>query len=432
MNAFFHSVALEKDKCIGCTSCIKRCPTEAIRVRNGKAQISARHCIDCGECIRVCSRGAKRAHSTRLSALENWEYKVAIPAPALFGQFNHLDDIDIVLNGLKKIGFDDVYEVSRGAEIVTDVTRRKLAEKKLKLPVISSACPAVVRLIRQRFPGLIDNVLPIKAPMEVTARIAKTEFSEKYGVPMEKIGVFFITPCPAKVTDFAAPIGSARSWVDGAISIAKIYPKLSEAMDKEVDLNNLERIAKSGMIGVRWATSGGESKAAVEDRYLYADGIENVINVLEQLEDERIQDIDFIELNACNGGCVGGVLCVENPYIAKARIQRLNKFLPETQNHYDKSMNAMINWTRELEYTPVMKLSDDLEQAITMMDEIEELRTRLPGIDCGSCGSPTCKAFAEDVVRGKVNESDCIFILKQKVKNAAAALSQLGVDDDSK
>ena len=94
-------------------------------------------------------------------------------------------------------------------------------------------------------------------------------------------------------------------------------------------------------------------------------------------------------------------------------------------------MNAMINWTQELEYTPVMKLSDDLEEAITMMDEIEALRTRLPGIDCGSCGSPTCKAFAEDVVKGKVNESDCIFILKQKVKSAAAALSQLGVDDDS-
>lgn len=50
--------------------------------------------------------------------------------------------------------------------------------------------------------------------------------------------------------------------------------------------------------------------------------------MLEEIEDERIGDLDFIELNACSGGCVGGVLCVENPYVAKARIQRLRKYLP--------------------------------------------------------------------------------------------------------
>lgn len=431
MNAFFHSVALEKEKCIGCTTCIKRCPTEAIRVRNSKAKIDASRCIDCGECIRVCPKNAKRAHSTRMSALKHWKYKVAIPAPALFGQFNNLNDIDIVLNGLKKIGFDEVYEVSRGAEVVSDVTQILFAQDKLKKPVISSACPAVVRLIRQRFPSLIDNVLPLKAPMEVTARMAKKEFSAKLGVPMDEVGVFFITPCPAKVTDFAAPIGSASSWVDGAISIAKIFPRLSEAMDKEVDLNNLERIARSGMTGVNWATSGGEAKASFEDRYLAADGIENVINVLEQIEDERIQDVDFIELNACSGGCVGGVLCVENPYIAKTRIHRLHKYLPEKQNRYNTSMDSIIKWTQELEYTPVMKLSEDINEAFTMMSDIEELRKKLPEIDCGSCGSPTCKAFAEDVVKGKVKETDCVFILRQKIKNAADALSQIGAYDES-
>ena len=54
MNTYFHSVRLDEEKCMGCTNCIKRCPTQAIRVRSGKAHIISERCIDCGECIRVC------------------------------------------------------------------------------------------------------------------------------------------------------------------------------------------------------------------------------------------------------------------------------------------------------------------------------------------------------------------------------------------
>ena len=58
---YSHSVSLNRDKCVGCTSCLKRCPTEAIRIRNGKAQINASRCIDCGECVRHCTNNAKKA-----------------------------------------------------------------------------------------------------------------------------------------------------------------------------------------------------------------------------------------------------------------------------------------------------------------------------------------------------------------------------------
>ena len=330
MDRFFHSVTLDKDKCLGCTNCIKRCPTEAIRVREGKAQIISERCIDCGECIRVCPHHAKKARYDHLSVLEGWKYKIAIPAPALFGQFNNLDDIDIVLTGLKQMGFDDVYEVSRGAELVSDATRKLMADGRLPKPVISSACPAVVRLIRVRFPDLCDHVLNLNAPMEVSAMMAKRAASERTGIPIEEIGAFFITPCPAKVTDIKMPIGTEGSWCDGAIAISEVFPLLSHRMDK---LETVEPIGQSGLIGVSWAGSGGESAALLNEKYLAADGIENVIRVLEELEDERIRELDFVELNACSGGCVGGVLCVENGYVAKARLQRLRKYLPVSQNH---------------------------------------------------------------------------------------------------
>lgn len=423
MDRFFHSVTLDKDKCLGCTNCIKRCPTEAIRVREGKAQIISERCIDCGECIRVCPHHAKKARYDHLSVLEGWKYKIAIPAPALFGQFNNLDDIDIVLTGLKQMGFDDVYEVSRGAELVSDATRKLMADGRLPKPVISSACPAVVRLIRVRFPDLCDHVLNLNAPMEVSAMMAKRAASERTGIPIEEIGAFFITPCPAKVTDIKMPIGTEGSWCDGAIAISEVFPLLSHRMDK---LETVEPIGQSGLIGVSWAGSGGESAALLNEKYLAADGIENVIRVLEELEDERIRELDFVELNACSGGCIGGVLCVENGYVAKARLQRLRKYLPVSQNHLDGGVPRDMEWTEPLEFAPVLKLSQNLEEAMQMMEEIDVICEGLPGLDCGSCGAPSCRALAEDVVRGAARTSDCVFVMREQVKNVADTLSSIG------
>ena len=423
MDRFFHSVTLDKDKCLGCTNCIKRCPTEAIRVREGKAQIISERCIDCGECIRVCPHHAKKARYDHLSVLEGWKYKIAIPAPALFGQFNNLDDIDIVLTGLKQMGFDDVYEVSRGAELVSDATRKLMADGRLPKPVISSACPAVVRLIRVRFPDLCDHVLNLNAPMEVSAMMAKRAASERTGIPIEEIGAFFITPCPAKVTDIKMPIGTEGSWCDGAIAISEVFPLLSHRMDK---LETVEPIGQSGLIGVSWAGSGGESAALLNEKYLAADGIENVIRVLEELEDERIRELDFVELNACSGGCVGGVLCVENGYVAKARLQRLRKYLPVSQNHLDGGVPRDMEWTEPLEFAPVLKLSQNLEEAMQMMEEIGVICEGLPGLDCGSCGAPSCRALAEDVVKGVARTSDCVFVMREQVKNVADTLSSIG------
>ena len=251
MGIFFHSVTLDEGKCVGCTNCIKRCPTEAIRVRNGKAVITSERCIDCGECIRICPHHAKRAKHDHLSMLENFTYNIALPAPSLYGQFNNLDDQDYVLTGLKKLGFDDVVEVAGAAELVSEATRRLMDAGALKRPVISSACPAIVRLIRVRFPDLCDHVLPLLSPMETAATIAKQRAKEKTGLPEEKIGCFFITPCPAKVTDIRMPIGIERSKVDGAIAISEIFPQLSNRMDK-LSPEAVEPLSSSGILGVSW------------------------------------------------------------------------------------------------------------------------------------------------------------------------------------
>ncbi len=423
---FFHSVTLEKDQCVGCTNCIKRCPTEAIRVRDGKAQIISERCIDCGECIRVCPHHAKKTRFDHMDKLQDFEYTIALPAPSLYGQFNNLDDIDFVLTGLKALGFDHVFEVSRAAELVSEATRRLMAQGSLPRPLISSACPAVVRLIRVRFPDLCPHVLPLRSPMETAAGMAKAEAAARTGLPKEKIGCFFITPCPAKVTDIQCPIGVEKSMVDGALAISEIFPILSSKMDK---LETVEPLAKSGIIGVSWASSGGESAALLNDKYLAADGIENVIRVLEELEDERIRELDFIELNACSGGCVGGVLCVENAYVAKARLQRLRKYLPVSQNHLRADIPQGMNWQEPLEFAPVLTLSDDLSEAMEMMMEIDNICEKFPGLDCGACGAPSCRSLAEDVVKGQAKESDCVFVLREEIRQMADIFKNISGED---
>ena len=286
MEKFIHSVTLDKDLCKGCINCIKRCPTEAIRVRDGKAHILAERCIDCGECIRICPHHAKKPLYDPLTILDDFKYTIALPPPSLYGQYNNLEEQDVVLAALLDMGFDDVYEVAKAAELVSDATRRILQTGSIERPVISSACPAVTRLIRVRFPQLIDHVLPLVAPIELAARSAKKEAVRRTGLPKEDIGCIFITPCPAKVTAIHSPIGSSRSEVDGAVAIKEVYPRLLASMKR---ISQMDYLASAGRIGLGWAESGGEAAGLIStDSYLAADGIENVIRVLEDLEDEKI------------------------------------------------------------------------------------------------------------------------------------------------
>ena len=284
----------------------------------------------------------------------------------------------------------------------------------LKRPVISSACPAVTRLIRVRFPNLIEHVLPLNAPVELAARLSKEEAHKKTGIPMEEIGAIFISPCPAKVTASKMPLGTEKSAVSAVISISEIYPKLISLM--HLPENDQESLVQSGKIGVAWGTSSGEAAGLLKDSYLAADGIENVIRVLEDLEDERLSNLEFIELNACSGGCVGGVLTVENPYIAKAKLKRIVKYLPVSMNHIDEVPPEAV-WDSKLEYAPVLTLDTDMRRAFEKMNELERIEADLPGLDCGSCGAPSCRALAEDVVRGVASPDDCIFKYKESIEN---------------
>ncbi|MBQ4351564.1 MAG: 4Fe-4S binding protein, partial [Clostridia bacterium] len=331
MADYKHSVSLEVSKCKGCTTCLKRCPTEAIRIRDAHAVINSDRCIDCGECIKVCAYKAKKAVHDSLSCLENYKYTVALPAPSLYGQFDHMDNIGYIIRGLRDLGFDDVFEVACAAELVSAYTRLYIKRSDVKKPVISSACPTISRMISMNYPFLIDNVLPILPPVDIAAYLARAKAKADHPeLSDEDIGIVFISPCPAKVSYVKNDFAGERNYITDVISVRDVYFALLDVMKERGD-EPLET-TESGMIGIGWATTGGESTAIFNERYLAADGIENCIHVLDQIDNEDITSLDFVELNACDGGCVGGAMTVANPYIAQARLQALKRYLPVSPN----------------------------------------------------------------------------------------------------
>ena len=422
MHTYEHSVSLDVSRCTGCTTCLKHCPTEAIRIHDGHAQINPHRCIDCGVCIRMCSNNAKKATYSKLDQVMKYKWKVALPAPALYGQFEELEDVDYVLQGLLDIGFDDVVEVAQAAELVSAYTRLYLKNESIPKPIISSACPVVLRLISLRYPTLRDHIMQLLPPVEIAAKMAREKTKREHPeLSDDDICICFISPCPAKVSYVKNGFGEYKSEVDEVLSISDIYFNLINVMRRE---NVPDSFSKSGMIGISWATSGGEASAIFNDKYLAADGIENVNRVLDQLENGNISSVEFIELNACPGGCVGGAMTVENPFVAKARLQTLRRYLPVSQTFLKKEEQNFIPnsfFFEELPtYLPIQRLSENFAESLRMMSMIQTLREELPGIDCGACGAPSCRAFAEDVVRGNAKRSECVIernrVLEERAK----------------
>lgn len=411
--SFFHSVRLDPSKCKGCTNCIKHCPSEAIRVRDGKAYILDERCVDCGACIRVCPNHAKVVHADSLLDCQKFAYNVALPAPALFGQFGPLAAPGGVLDALLALGFDEVCEVPLAADLVSQ-SMREFVSQRDRGPWISASCPAVVRLIQVRFPGLIPNLIQVESPMEVAGFLARQRAMRKTGFPSTSIGVWFITPCPAKITAIHQPEALSQSSVTGAIPFAEIYGdilKLLPQKGKEVSL-----FQASGH-GLGWGRAGGENIALAISNHLAVDGIHNVIALLEELEMGRLQDIRFLECQACTGGCVGGALTVENPFIARVRLRELAAGLPQAPGlslaAVQERYGDIFSIRDEIIPRPITPLADDLVTAIARIEQLEAIEKRLPGLDCGACGAPNCRALAEDIVRGIAEENDCVIKMKK-------------------
>jgi iron only hydrogenase large subunit-like protein len=270
----------------------------------------------------------------------------------------------------------------------------------------------VVRLIQVKYPELTANILPLQAPREITAREAKRMLAHEHDIEESEVEAVYITPCPAKVVSIRQPAERAKSYLDTAIGISEIYPALREAVS-EPECEVKDELFEDITYGPGWSSLGGITGQLETKRWIAVSGMSDVTKLLDDIENSKLRNVEFIEAAACLGGCIGGSLAVENVYVARSRTIRLSQKYGHNIARHERRAERLyhagfFNIESPIAPRPLSPLDPDIAKAIAKVKERDEIYEALPKIDCGACGSPNCMAFAEDVVKGYAEFSMCL------------------------
>jgi hypothetical protein len=275
-----------------------------------------------------------------------------------------------------------------------------------------------------RYPNLLDHLIPIESPMEIAAREAKHVAMKNLGLRESEIGVIYITPCPAKMLAIKDPPRKKHSFVNGTIAIAEIFPSLLRALPDIMTVDASEEIRG---LGLGWPIVGGQVACLKAEDCLAIGGLSDTVRIFEEIENGKLRDIQYIEVHSCPTACVGGSLTVENSYIARGRVLRMiQKFggkpcqdQEKIRGLYQKNFFSLPG---KIPPIPLQPLDQDVSKALQKLHQKQDLYGRLPKIDCGACGSPTCMTFAEDVVKGESTADDCMFMTIKQLETLSANL----------
>jgi len=430
---FHHTLTVKTEICKGCTHCMKRCPTGAIRILGGKAHVDPERCIDCGQCMSVCPHHAIVIEQSNFDQIFNFRNRVAIIPSLFYGQFeDHISDVEII-HALHQIGFTHIHIAEFGVDILRTLGNR-IAVYADEKPVISSYCPAVVRLIQIRYPSLLRNINLMRTPAQITALFARLEI-EGSGGKSNETGVFYITPCAAKYAQIRTPQSATSGLIQGGLNLDSVYNHVLSYMTKHkkesqsavIDPKRLPPVSSAASL---WSLNKGES-TSMPGRTLAVDEVHNVIEFLELVEEDKQQNLDFLELRACATGCTGGILNPRNRFLATERIRHRagtlsNELDSSTKERILKLADRMIYNLKvdRIEAKNSLKLDNDLGLALQKMEKAKKIREVLPGIDCGLCGSPSCMALAEDIARSQASIRQCA-VLKLKDPRGLNTLARI-------
>jgi len=407
--------------CDGCMSCMRVCPTDAIRVRDGTAVVKDELCIDCGACLSACPHEAISARTRTLEEFAHYKFKVAVPSPVLFGQFPLEIRPREVIHGLIAAGFDAVWEYGVELALVNRATIEYIRHWQGPRPLISVMCPVIVQLLQVSYPRMLEQLVRLVLPRELAAREMKRNFSREMGLPEEDIAAIYITPCQAKTHSIWRPAEGGRSFLDGAVGIAQLYNAvLSEATEADKTGRHSygwNPVRSAGM--VRWATQRPLADLLGRQRYLSVDGLANVIKVLDDVEKGKLRGIDFLECRACWGGCPGGNLTVENVYVSQAKLYSLIADLPDrdpgTEAAVDRRYPGEDVYQVRVPEPRSVENGGGLRERVRRLKEAERIEATLPGLDCQLCGSPSCGTFAHDVADGDAGTDECVFLSPRRI-----------------
>lgn len=328
------SAEIDSAKCVNCGLCKEACPYHSIvyvpipceevcpvkaitKNERGIEQIDESKCIYCGRCQNACPFGSIYEISNLIDVLKNIQQKqeiVALVAPALFGQYDvHPAK---VMKAIEMIGFSKVVEVARGAEMTTKYESEELMHRLSEgAPFMtSSCCPSYIELINKHIEGLKPYVSDTGSPMHYSAVTSKMQNPEAKTV--------FIGPCVAKRKE-----GIDNEFVDYVLSFSEL-DSIFDAMDinpadcEELVLENISGEAR------QFAFSGGVIAAIkaqqihLDVKTLSIDGVnKKSINLLKAFSRGKAS-AQFIEVMACEGGCIAGPVSNANAQRGKRNFEK--------------------------------------------------------------------------------------------------------------
>ena len=195
--AFHHALKINENLCIGCTHCIMACPTQALRVKEGKARLIHERCVDCGECMQACPVNAITIEEDDFERIFHYPYRVALVPSVVIGQFARNIATRKIYSGILEEGFTHVYEAEHGAGILIGLINDYLIEKPGIRPVISSL-PGDCKTDSGQISFAGNNILPFKAPLDLAAISFRRKLAEQ-GIPEERPAFFMSHPVPQKL-----------------------------------------------------------------------------------------------------------------------------------------------------------------------------------------------------------------------------------------
>jgi iron only hydrogenase large subunit-like protein len=406
----------EITECQDCYKCLRECDVKAIDIRNGHASVIDDLCVLCGKCVQVCPMGAKRVRNDieRVKLLLKMKSKVLVSlAPSYLTEFCKNEQGQLIKT-LKNLGFFGVSETALGAEQISAAVAKEMENNERLM--ISSACPSVVELIKRYYPEHAANVCNLFSPVLAHCKSLRQEYGED-------IGIVFVGPCIAKkreaddnpdLLDIAITFQELRGWIE----------------DENIELTGSDTEAEDDFIptqarqGSLYPIDGGmiagiEAGCGLTNmRFMTFSGSKAIQDALSGLDKLKDKGPLFLEMLACEGGCVNGPLVARQGATVLKRCEIIDSVNSKPGNSdVDENMNLHHNW--DIKAVEVKKHSDS--QLNEVLKRVGKFGPE-DELNCGGCGYDSCKAFAYALLDGRAEEKMCVGYMRQVARKQADAL----------
>lgn len=411
-------VYTEQNDCQDCYKCIRECKLKAIKVINNSAQILHEDCIYCGSCTLVCPVNAKKVRNDlpRVKSLLKRNNNVVVSlAPSYVSEFPNLKDGQLVA-ALRELGFARVSETALGAEIVSQKVSSFLEEKQSGI-YISSACPSVVEMVCKHYPQYKEYITPFLSPLLTHCKMLKQEYGED-------CKIVFIGPCIAKKSESDA----FGDLLEASLS----FKDLAEWFDEEGLEADLfyESGSEPGFVprragrGSLYPIDGGmiagikNNVSTTDAVFMTFSGISSIADVFKDLNYYKKPGLLFLELLACEGGCVNGPGARKTYSRALKRLEIINRSEQEVENQTVVDFSILRDFDNIDVADKPEHPENKIKEALNMIGKYSEKDE----INCGGCGYNSCREFAKAYLEDKSEPNMCASYMRKIAHDKSTAL----------